>query len=164
MEFIANKPEEVPKLFEKAWAKRDPDALASIFVEDADFINVTGLYWNNRADIREAHSFGFNFIFKDSTLILLYTKVRQPAPNVAIVHAKFELFDQTDKEGGTVSHKRHTRFVFVVEKRDDRWVCLSAQNSEVLENVQTFLRNEDGSYQAVRYGVSKVDYEKYKDL
>src|SRR5688572_12568259 len=39
----AKLPEEIPSLFAEAWNLRDPDALASLFEDDAEFVNVTGL-------------------------------------------------------------------------------------------------------------------------
>lgn len=97
---------------------------------------------------------GFNFkkIFKDSTLRLLRTKVHYPVPGVAIVHARMEIENQTTTDGKIASHKRNNLFVFVVKKTDNQWVCFSAQNSEILKGAETFLRKEDGTYEAVRYG------------
>jgi hypothetical protein len=34
-------PESIPTVFTEAWNNRDPDKLASIFDEDAEFVNVT---------------------------------------------------------------------------------------------------------------------------
>ena len=38
-------PTDVAAAFAKAWSKRDADAIADLFVEDADFVNVVGLWW-----------------------------------------------------------------------------------------------------------------------
>ena len=56
-------PEEIPALFAQAWNDRDPDALASLFDEDAEFVNVTGVCWHDRASIRKAHAYGLERIF-----------------------------------------------------------------------------------------------------
>lgn len=42
--------------FQQAWNAHDATALAQLFVEDADFVNVTGLWWTNRERIRKAHA------------------------------------------------------------------------------------------------------------
>lgn len=31
------------------------------------------------------------------------------------------------------------------------WLCCAAQNTEVIEGMETFKRNEDGSYSTVNY-------------
>ena len=37
-------PESIPTLFVEAWNNRDPETLAAMFDEDAEFVNVTGLW------------------------------------------------------------------------------------------------------------------------
>lgn len=44
-----HQPEQVARAFVEAWEDRDPDAIAALFVADADFVNVTGLWWHDRA-------------------------------------------------------------------------------------------------------------------
>lgn len=43
-------------MFVDAWNHRDPDALAALFDQDAEFVNVTGLWWHTRDEIRSAHA------------------------------------------------------------------------------------------------------------
>lgn len=155
MTHSAHNPKDIPTLFLEAWRQRDGRALSNLFVEDADFINVTGIWWNNREDIFKAHDFGLKIIFKDSEIELLKTKVRYLNEENAIVHAKIELKNQTTLDGQTAPYKRNTLFVFVVQKQEDSWICLSAQNSEILRGVETFIRKKDGSYEAVSYSSPK---------
>jgi uncharacterized protein (TIGR02246 family) len=63
-----NRPEDVVVMFVDAWNHRDPDALAALFDTDAEFVNVTGLWWHTRDQIRSAHAYGLTRIFKDSSL------------------------------------------------------------------------------------------------
>src|SRR5690606_17141392 len=53
-QMAARRPDEIPLLFADAWNARDPDALASLFDEDAEFVNVTGRWWHDRAAVRSA--------------------------------------------------------------------------------------------------------------
>lgn len=55
---LANSPEGVARGFADAWNRGDALAIAALFVEDADFVNVVGLWWRNRRRIREAHAYG----------------------------------------------------------------------------------------------------------
>ena len=64
----SSRPEAVAAEFVEAWNRRDPDALAALFDEDAEFVNVTGLWWHTRNKIRSAHAYGLTRIFKDSSL------------------------------------------------------------------------------------------------
>ncbi|HRV51818.1 MAG: hypothetical protein M9940_00295 [Bacteroidetes bacterium] len=58
----AQSPEDIPQMFVENWNKRRPDLMAEVFEEDADFINVVGLWWNNRADILKAHDYGLEWL------------------------------------------------------------------------------------------------------
>src|SRR5690606_10485176 len=64
-------PEDLPRLFAEAWNRRDPDALASLFELDAEFVNVTGIWWHDRDAIRKAHAYGLSRIFPESTLRIM---------------------------------------------------------------------------------------------
>jgi uncharacterized protein (TIGR02246 family) len=46
-----NQPEDIVVSFVDAWNRRDPDALAALFDDDAEFVNVTGLWWHTRDEI-----------------------------------------------------------------------------------------------------------------
>jgi hypothetical protein len=50
--------------------------MAALFEEDADFINVVGLWWNNCNDILKAHDYGLKVIFKDSVLSIINLKTK----------------------------------------------------------------------------------------
>jgi uncharacterized protein (TIGR02246 family) len=41
-------PETVPSRFVEAWNARDTDGIAALFEKDAEFVNVTGLWWHER--------------------------------------------------------------------------------------------------------------------
>lgn len=38
-------PVDIPARFEEAWNERDARKLAAIFDEDAEFVNVVGIWW-----------------------------------------------------------------------------------------------------------------------
>ena len=65
-----DRPESIPTVFIEAWNNRDPNTLASIFDADAEFVNVTGLWWPDRESIRKAHAYGLEHIYDRSTLQL----------------------------------------------------------------------------------------------
>ena len=89
-------------MFARAWNNRDADALASLFDEDAEFVNVTGLCWHNREAIRKAHAFGLEGLSGNSTLATGETKVKLLSPDVAVVHAHMTL--SGDAPAGDDSH------------------------------------------------------------
>src|SRR5690625_4262621 len=119
-------PEQIPYRFGEAWNRYDPDGIADLFYDDADFINVTGKWWDNKTDIWKAHDFGLRIIFKDSTMEVLKVKVKNVSEDIAIVHAKVQVEGQTQKEESKAGI-RHTMFIFVAKKEKDAWLVVSAQ-------------------------------------
>jgi len=144
-------PEDIPKTFIKAWNLKDAKMLASIFDEDAEFINVTGLWWHNRASIFKAHDYGLKIIFKDSELSLRKTKTKYLSETIAVVNARLHLTGQTSLKGKK-AQARNTVFTFVVhEKKDGNWSCASAQNTDIIPGKETHIIDEEGKMEAVDY-------------
>ena len=142
-------PEDIPTRFAESWNTRDAAGLAGLFAEDADFVNVVGLWWNNRADIQRAHAYGLSTFFKNSTLSIRKVRVRKVGSRTAIVHARWRLSGQLDKQGGVLDD-RQTIMIFVAEKRDDRWVVLAAHNTDVVPGKETY-SSKGGSLESVDY-------------
>lgn len=144
-------PLDIPKAFIKAWNKKDSNMLASIFDEDAEFINVTGLWWHDRSSIFKAHDYGLKVIFKDSELSLRKTKVKYLSDTSAVVNARVHLEGQTDINGKEAK-PRNTIFTFVVHKNEEgNWSCASAQNTDIAPGKETHIIDEEGNMEAVDY-------------
>lgn len=147
-----DRPERLPEVFVEAWNARNAAALAAIFDEDAEFVNVTGRWWHDRATIEKVHAYGLRHIFPDSTLRLVQTKVKRLREDVAVVHARMRLSGQTPVEGVEVPGERTTIFSFVVHRTPDGWHCASAQNTDVVPGMETNVIDEEGRMRSVDYG------------
>ncbi|MCE7962585.1 MAG: SgcJ/EcaC family oxidoreductase [Acidobacteria bacterium ACB1] len=149
---VAKSPEDVPRLFVENWNNRRADLLAELFEEDADFINVVGLWWEGWEDrdaIFKAHDYGLKVIFNDSTLRAGRMKVKMLANDVAVLHVRMTLSGQTPLEGS--AGVRQTVFTFVVHKQNDRWLCVSAQNTDIVGGAETFIRTETSELKPADY-------------
>lgn len=144
-------PESIAKVFIEAWTRRDADKLASLFDLDAEFVNVTGLWWHDRAAIRKAHAYGFEHIFGASTLRLVLLKVKPLSNDIAVVHAKVRLEGQTKAPDGAETAQRNTILSFVVHRHADGWSCASAQNTDIVPHMETNLVEPDGTFRSVSY-------------
>jgi uncharacterized protein (TIGR02246 family) len=129
-------PDDIPVRFAEGWNERDPDKIAAIFDQDADFVNVVGIWWENRDDIREAHDYGLRVIFNDSVLKTGKVKIRYLSESVAVVHARMRLSGQTPVEGNDLQERRNI-FTFVVHKGDNGWSCSAAQNTDIVPGKET---------------------------
>ncbi|ADR22431.1 hypothetical protein MATR_37230 [Marivirga tractuosa] len=154
---ILKEPVEIPVAFIKAWNLKDAKMLASIFDEDAEFINVTGLWWHDRNAIFKAHDYGLKVIFKDSELSLRKTKVKYLSDTVAVVNARMHLEGQTSIDGKK-AQARNTIFTFVVHQNEDgNWSCASAQNTDVVPGKETHIIDENGNMEGVDYRPNNTD-------
>lgn len=128
-------PKSVIMQFQHAWNNHNADELAEVFVDDAHFINVTGLWWSNKDQIRKAHQFGFENIFGKSHMSVGRTEVRMLGNDHAVVHARVTVSGQVTPDGD-VADDRRTVFTFVVTKIDQEqnthWKAVSAQNTDVV--------------------------------
>ncbi|WKK83031.2 SgcJ/EcaC family oxidoreductase [Marivirga arenosa] len=146
-----NSPEDIPNTFIDAWNEKDARKLASIFDEDAEFINVTGLWWHDRESIFQAHDYGLKVIFKDSTLTLRKSKVKYLSDSIAVVNARVHLEGQTNVND-VQAQDRNTIFTFVVHQNEQGyWTCASAQNTDVVPGKETHIIDEEGNMKAVDY-------------
>lgn len=144
-------PENVARVFVEAWNNRDPEHLASVFDEDAEFVNVTGLWWHDRESIRKAHAYGLSRIFRRSTLQLLRTRVKHLSDDVAVVNAEMRLTGQSPAGGVARPKPRRNIFTFVTRRTAQGWRCASAHNTDVVPGKETNITDENGRLRSVDY-------------
>ena len=146
-----DRPEDIPTVFVEAWNRRDPDGIAALFDADAEFVNVTGLWWHDREAIRRAHAHGLERIFNHSTLRLGTVRVRQLSDEIAVVHARMTLTGQTAVQGVASPGTRRNIFSFVVHRTPDGWRCASAQNTDIVPGMETNVVDGEGRLKSADY-------------
>lgn len=150
-DFSLSRPEHIPEAFVDAWNRRDAQALAALFDEDAEFVNVVGLWWHDRAAIERAHAYGLTRIFSQSTLKLVRTTVKHLRDDIAVVHARMRLTGQTPIDGVEAPKPRSNVFTFVVHRSGAAWSCAAAHNTDVVPGTETNVADESGRLQSVDY-------------
>lgn len=136
-------PEDFPAAFRDAWMARDGDAIGRLFAEDADFVNVVGIWWEDRAAIARAHGYALGSFFVGTRLSVGRVKVRRLG-DTAVVHARVRLTGQTAPDGSEAG-PRTTILVFVLAQRDNGWTCVAAQNTDVVPGAETQLAGPGGT-------------------
>lgn len=152
----AQRPELIPSLFVEAWNNRDPDRIASLFDEDAEFVNVTGLWWHDRASIRKAHAYGLERIFNDSTLTADEVRVKHLSSTVAVVHARLNLSGQTPIASIKHPGSRANILSFVVHQVGETWLCVAAHNTDVVPQMETNVVDDDGRFHSANYQSGRI--------
>lgn len=147
---LPDQPDTIPIRFAEAWNERRADKIAGLFEEDADFVNVVGIWWETREDIQKAHDYGLRVIFNESDLNVTKTKVRQLSDDAAVVHARMRLKGQTGRDKSDKPEMRFNIFTFVARKTKAGWICVAAQNTDIVPGKETNLV-KDGELAAVDY-------------
>lgn len=138
---IPSDPSDFPQAFAAAWATREGAQVASLFTEDADFVNVTGLWWQGRAAISKPHDYALKSFFATSTLKPGRTTVRTLGPDHAVVRCRFTLTGQSTPDG-RMAGPRQTILVFVLQRDGAVWRAVTAQNTDVMPGMETFVQTE----------------------
>jgi uncharacterized protein (TIGR02246 family) len=149
-------PEEIPALFARAWNDRDPDALALLFDEDAEFVNATGLCWHGRESIRKAHAYGLERKVNESLLAIDEVKVKLLSQGIAVVHARMTLSSQGAAGAVGQPGPRTTIVSFVVHRVVDRWQCASAHYTDVIPDAETHVIDEASVFGVADYPTGQV--------
>ncbi len=144
-------PERIPALFADAWNARDPDAIAALFEEDAEFVNVVGLWWHDREAIRRAHAYGLTRIFSQSLLRVGTVRVKHLSDDVAVVQARMHLEGQTRVGDVGRPQPRTNIFTFVARRTADGWLCAAAHNTDVVPGAETNVADEEGRLHGADY-------------
>jgi uncharacterized protein (TIGR02246 family) len=130
----ANGPEALVQGFINAWNTHDMKALAELFTEDADFVNVAGMRWKGREHIQTMHERSHAAKFKTTMLVETNTTVRMLHPDVAVMHFKWELSGELDPHGKPAMI-RHGVMQIVAIKQASGWRIVSAQNTNAMPPV-----------------------------
>ncbi|MEO7272011.1 MAG: SgcJ/EcaC family oxidoreductase [Vicinamibacterales bacterium] len=122
-------PADIPPLFARAWNDRNPDALAALFDEDAEYITGAGVRWPDREAIRTAHAHDTS---DTSRLEVDEIKVKLLSPDIAVVHTRMNVSGQPAADVTTELRPRSAIVSFVVHHAIDRWQCASAHRTDVV--------------------------------
>lgn len=136
-------PENIATAFAEAWNAHDADRLAALFVPDADFVNVVGLWWRDRQQIRQAHAAGFERIFTSATMTLRKVTVRYLSADAAVVHAAWTLVGQNSLAGHEAETRRGVISFVTIHDEASGWIAVSAHNTDRINGAETHLATKD---------------------
>lgn len=118
--------------FADCWNRHDMNSFAQLFSEDAEFVNVVGLWWKGREEIRRAHEFTHATMFKNSHLTIMGVKVRFPVENIAIARAQWVLEGHVSPEGAALP-ARNGILLNVLSVAPAGWTIIDSQNTDIIE-------------------------------
>ena len=135
--------EAVARAFFDRWNDGDADGIAALFIEDADFVNVVGLWWRNRRAIRKAHDYGFRRVFQRAKVEITELSLRELTPDVHLVHTVSTLDGQTGIDGRTAA-RRVAVITMVTRRGASGFEIVSCQNTDRIDGADTQVAGDDG--------------------
>lgn len=127
-------PADVATAFAAHWNRHDMASLSHLFVEDAQMVNVVGMWWKSRKEIEDVHAKLHAGPFRDSRLEMGESTVRFLAENVATVHTPWRLIGQY-RPDGTPDGDRSGIILFVVARSSLGWRVHACQNTDIVPGV-----------------------------
>ena len=124
----------VVEAFAEAWNMHDMNAFSELFAEDAECVNVVGLWWKGRAEIKAAHEFTHQTMFKHSHLSIDEIATRFPVLEIAIARCRRELEGHQGPDGEALP-LRHGILVNILRKVGPTWRIIDSQNTDIIEGV-----------------------------
>jgi uncharacterized protein (TIGR02246 family) len=110
--------------------KMDFDALAHVFTDDVDFVNIVGMHWAGKAQIVKAHRIVFTTRYKATPQHFIEKSEATLAPGLVLVVGKILMDDYTAQDGKLMTNNQF-RMTLVMKKVGERWLIRSAENTIV---------------------------------
>jgi uncharacterized protein (TIGR02246 family) len=123
---------EVVHAFAECWNRHDMNAFAALFAPDAEFVNVVGLWWKGRDEIRKAHEFAHATMFWNSRLTVTEVAVRFPAADLAIARARWVLEGHLAPDGSALPTRTGV-LLNLLARSAAGWHIVDSQNTDIVE-------------------------------
>lgn len=118
--------------FAECWNRHDMYTFAELFAPDAEFVNVVGLWWKGRDEIKKAHEFTHATMFKNSRLTISDVSVRFPVAAIAIARSRWVLEGHVSPEGASPP-PRNGILLNILEAKSGAWLIIDSQNTDIIE-------------------------------
>ena len=114
--------------FADAWNIHSAKTLAALFAEDADFVNVMGLWLKGRAEIEQGHAQVFATFLSESHLNITDTQIKFFKADVALLHSSWEIVGQKSPDGEHQLHKNGILTALTTYK-NNTWQIVALHNT-----------------------------------
>ncbi|HEY4273565.1 MAG TPA: SgcJ/EcaC family oxidoreductase [Candidatus Udaeobacter sp.] len=115
--------------YEVSWNGHDTTAFGRLFTEDCDYVNIVGDHWKGAQEIAQRQAELFQKKLKAAVRKLTGVEVRFSAPDVALVHATWNVTGSSRPTGKAVPVLKEITTMVVV-KTNGKWLITSFQNTE----------------------------------
>jgi uncharacterized protein (TIGR02246 family) len=112
-----------------SWNRHDTAAVGRLFTENCDYINIAGVHWKGVQEIVQQHAELFQNRLKTAVRTLTSAEVRFSTPDVALVHATWNVTGWSRPTGEVVPVLKEITTMTMV-KTDGKWLITAFQDTE----------------------------------
>jgi uncharacterized protein (TIGR02246 family) len=117
--------------FADAWNIHDATQLATVFAEDADFVNVAGQWWKGRAELEQGHANAFANHLKNTRMSFPNIQIKFLKSDLAIYHSTWEMNGLISPDGNSLPPK-HGILTAIAQQKNGQWQIIAVHNTETL--------------------------------
>jgi uncharacterized protein (TIGR02246 family) len=118
-----------------SWNNHDYSTMAAYATEDADWVNIVGMWWKNRKEVQFAHQAYHEVMFKNVTLTKNSAHLRQITPDVIIAHLNTKVGAFTTP-GGHQKPEADNMSLLVFVKKGRKWLLTAGENVEIVDDAK----------------------------
>ncbi len=112
-----------------AWNRHDMAAFGRLFTESCDYVNIAGVHWKGVQEIVQRQAELFQNRLKTAVRTLTGVEVRFSTPDVALVHATWDVTGRSRPTGETGPALKEITTMTMV-KTNGKWLITAFQNTE----------------------------------
>jgi len=113
------------------WNAHDMEAFAQLYTEDAEFVNVFGMWWRGRTRIGAEHAASHAVIFRNSHFTAKEMLVKVLRPEVASLHILWGLTGAVMPDGRPIPDRKGV-LVYILVKDGGEWRIAVGQNTDIV--------------------------------
>ena len=122
--------------FDAAWNRHDMQAFGTLFADDAEFVNVVGMWWRGRNAIQAAHAHTHATFLKNSVLVWDIASLKFLGPDFALVHVRWRMTGHLEPSGA-IGAPRQGLLSLVTVKSSAGWRIAAGQNTNEVPEAET---------------------------
>jgi uncharacterized protein (TIGR02246 family) len=128
---------QVAAAYEQAWNKHDMGALASLFTDDAEWVNIVGMWWRGLPEVKWGHQWIHEKLFQNTAIHIDSCSVRLLTLETAASVVTWSKGSFVTPDGKQVPEGKDRMSLFLV-KRAGRWLIVSGHNTTINAEAQQY--------------------------
>lgn len=118
-----------------SWNNHNYNDMKDYATEDADWVNVVGMWWKNRKEVQYAHQVFHKVMFQNTPLSKTSVHTRFITNDVAVVHLYWHIGAYTTPNGNHYNEAENLALMVFVNKAG-KWLLTSTENLVINEAAQ----------------------------